>query len=352
MSGGQYPAFTDAQAFRFISDPGHKENLSGRVRAACLTCRRKKIKCSGEPHCRTCRDRGVECEGFPERKRPRKDGPNASNVGLTSGGVHRKKVVNTSRQSNTSRKAALPVLNDNSHYTDHLSGSSSKSIEDTVSYLGSTSEQSEPIKTDSQRRSNGSRRNSLPAQIHMDTWQSYHTASQEPLNGSTTTPRMGTHTSDSTFIPVEGPGDRSTSVIGNTQEVAEATWCSGNSDGFVAIPAEARTRRQTVACLFPMPELVEPRYRMPSGEHGFLDDTSLLGSHTQGTGFTPGGFSAWLDANASDLASMLPFTNPPDAVNGFHQPTQLPDESGTTSATQVVQNQAYAEDYFNQGWPQ
>lgn len=62
---------TTEKVFRFISDPKHKENLSGRVRAACLNCRRKKIKCSGEKNCRICRDRGVVCEGFPERKRPK-----------------------------------------------------------------------------------------------------------------------------------------------------------------------------------------------------------------------------------------------------------------------------------------
>lgn len=60
------------KVFRFISDPKHKENLSGRVRAACLNCRRKKIKCSGEENCRICQDRGVVCEGFQQRKRPRK----------------------------------------------------------------------------------------------------------------------------------------------------------------------------------------------------------------------------------------------------------------------------------------
>ena len=60
------------KTYRFISDPGHKENLSGRVRAACITCRRKKIKCSGEVPCHTCEERGVVCEGLMERKRPRK----------------------------------------------------------------------------------------------------------------------------------------------------------------------------------------------------------------------------------------------------------------------------------------
>ncbi|KAF2723950.1 hypothetical protein K431DRAFT_10540 [Polychaeton citri CBS 116435] len=63
------------KVYRFISDPEHKETLSGRVRAACLTCRRKKIKCSGDEPCQTCRDRGLKCEGLPPRKRARRLDP-------------------------------------------------------------------------------------------------------------------------------------------------------------------------------------------------------------------------------------------------------------------------------------
>lgn len=50
--------------YRFITDPEHKENLSGRVRAACANCRRKKIKCSGTVPCRICEDKGRVCEGL------------------------------------------------------------------------------------------------------------------------------------------------------------------------------------------------------------------------------------------------------------------------------------------------
>lgn len=64
---------TNDRVFRFISDPRYKENLSGRVRAACITCRRKKIKCSGEINCQTCQERGLVCEGLPERKRPKRN---------------------------------------------------------------------------------------------------------------------------------------------------------------------------------------------------------------------------------------------------------------------------------------
>ncbi|KAF2484146.1 hypothetical protein BDY17DRAFT_295097 [Neohortaea acidophila] len=60
------------RSYQFVSDPEYKENLSGRVRAACITCRRKKIRCSGEVPCQTCKERGVVCEGLTQRKRPHK----------------------------------------------------------------------------------------------------------------------------------------------------------------------------------------------------------------------------------------------------------------------------------------
>ena len=64
---------SDEKLYRFISDPGHKETLSGRVQAACVTCRRKKIKCSGDVPCTTCEEKGIVCEGLLERKRPKKN---------------------------------------------------------------------------------------------------------------------------------------------------------------------------------------------------------------------------------------------------------------------------------------
>lgn len=58
----------EPRTYRFISDRFHKENLSGRVRAACITCRRRKVKCEGVEPCRTCNEKGLVCEGLPKRK--------------------------------------------------------------------------------------------------------------------------------------------------------------------------------------------------------------------------------------------------------------------------------------------
>ncbi|KAK5132588.1 hypothetical protein LTR08_008847 [Meristemomyces frigidus] len=61
------------QTYTFIDDPNHKPTLSGRVTAACLNCRRKRIKCSGEADCQQCQEKGLVCDGPPSRKRPRRD---------------------------------------------------------------------------------------------------------------------------------------------------------------------------------------------------------------------------------------------------------------------------------------
>ncbi|KAK5678216.1 hypothetical protein LTS10_009386 [Elasticomyces elasticus] len=58
----------------FISNPNHKENLSGRVTQACPNCRRKKIKCGGQIVCRQCQEKDLMCEGPTSRKRPTSDG--------------------------------------------------------------------------------------------------------------------------------------------------------------------------------------------------------------------------------------------------------------------------------------
>lgn len=92
---------------------GHKENLSGRVRAACLTCRRKKIKCSGELNCATCREKGLVCEGLPERKRPTKESGSSHILSpALPSRIERKKRAASPRKSSPHARTApnLPSL--------------------------------------------------------------------------------------------------------------------------------------------------------------------------------------------------------------------------------------------------
>lgn len=109
MSAPSPPPSAGDQVFRFISDPSHKENLSGRVRAACLTCRRKKIKCSGELNCRTCREKGLVCEGLPERKRPARDSTSSITLGPVPSGIDRKRRTSVPKRTSLRRASAALI---------------------------------------------------------------------------------------------------------------------------------------------------------------------------------------------------------------------------------------------------
>ncbi|KAK4634492.1 hypothetical protein CLAFUW4_01617 [Fulvia fulva] len=353
MSEGHPSTVTDAQTYRFISDPGHKENLSGRVRAACLTCRRKKIKCSGEPNCRTCREKGLVCEGLPERKRPRRDAPDVANHTLASRvGINRRQRIISGKRSSISQTAALSACEDFTDHNDHLTGRASTSLKDALSSTIDCKAQSGQIATRTLAQRNSSRRNSLPNQMHKDTWQVHQAPSQPQHNDRPAVPSMGgdTATSISTVSRLNQTAEP-LPTVGDDRDDGTAGWWFGAGGEFVAMPPETRTRRQTVACLFPACDVADPRYQMPSGGYSFFDDSSLLANHTPAAEFTPGDFSAWLDANAPDLASMLPSTFPVDSVNAFNHPTRTSDALTIPLAQTAPNQDGHFEDYFNQGWP-
>ncbi|KAK3675303.1 hypothetical protein LTR78_004813 [Recurvomyces mirabilis] len=104
------------RTYQFISDPTHKENLSGRVTAACLNCRKKKIKCSGEESCKQCNEKGLVCEGPPSRKRPRRDSGPPSNVSssLASTKAHNPSFEISAREQ---RRPSIPLQHEDSGYS-------------------------------------------------------------------------------------------------------------------------------------------------------------------------------------------------------------------------------------------
>lgn len=58
---------------KFISTDGQPHSKRRRINAACLTCRKRKTRCSGErPECKTCTDNAHVCAGYTE-KATRKD---------------------------------------------------------------------------------------------------------------------------------------------------------------------------------------------------------------------------------------------------------------------------------------
>ncbi len=59
---------------RFVSTDGAPHAKRRRINAACLTCRKRKTRCSGErPKCRTCTNNGHECSGYAERSNTEAD---------------------------------------------------------------------------------------------------------------------------------------------------------------------------------------------------------------------------------------------------------------------------------------
>ncbi|EXJ83372.1 hypothetical protein A1O1_06994 [Capronia coronata CBS 617.96] len=57
---------------RFVSTDGQPHSKRRRINAACLTCRKRKTRCSGDrPVCTTCTESGHTCSGYAERT-PRK----------------------------------------------------------------------------------------------------------------------------------------------------------------------------------------------------------------------------------------------------------------------------------------
>ncbi|CRG89384.1 Nitrogen assimilation transcription factor nit-4 [Talaromyces islandicus] len=58
---------------RFVSSDGQPQTKRRRVTAACRTCRKRKIRCSGEqPVCKTCSDYGHTCLGYNDPDKPDK----------------------------------------------------------------------------------------------------------------------------------------------------------------------------------------------------------------------------------------------------------------------------------------
>ena len=64
MSSQRHATYYELPSYQFVTDPNYDETLSGRVRAACITCSRRKIKCSGGVPCETCLSHNRRCEGL------------------------------------------------------------------------------------------------------------------------------------------------------------------------------------------------------------------------------------------------------------------------------------------------
>lgn len=72
--GTSAPQLPAPRQIRFVSTDGPPHAKRRRINAACLTCRKRKTRCSGErPACKTCADTAHVCAGYADRL-PRKNG--------------------------------------------------------------------------------------------------------------------------------------------------------------------------------------------------------------------------------------------------------------------------------------
>ena len=97
---------------RFVSTDGQPHTKRRRINAACLTCRRRKTRCSGErPQCSTCTDAGHVCTGYVDRAQRGddskfdEDGEEDENSGASSPKRH--KTDNPSKSNNLMPKPKL-----------------------------------------------------------------------------------------------------------------------------------------------------------------------------------------------------------------------------------------------------
>ena len=98
---------------RFITNSGAPHPKRRRVTAACLTCRRRKIACSGEqPTCHTCNQSGLQCAGFNKSDAP--VATESSPQGSSSVNLHQQQ-QQALRQRRESSNNARPDLVPNSN---------------------------------------------------------------------------------------------------------------------------------------------------------------------------------------------------------------------------------------------
>lgn len=322
------------KVFRFISDPGHKENLSGRVRAACITCRRKKVKCSGDIPCGPCEEKGIVCEGLTERKRPKKNADKRRRSTSTRG----------ERRSSQDSRASDDTIRSKRSSLD----STSSRIDGDESYLQRPSLHLRKLGTgDSDDSGYASaiqqrRRDTGNMQLHLDarfpfkrqcatdssfnenlsleisptasaTHESNYVATREPTHASENVPSNPHSARDTPATPStqsmewqdNGHG-ATTRLITAAEALEEQALSLRRLASHQDTNAVDDARRQMTT--FPVySERTNPTTFSTEPMPGMYDDLSIMfGQRPSGTGFTPlpVDFNSWWDIN-TDLTSSL-----------------------------------------------
>ncbi|KXT11259.1 hypothetical protein AC579_8388 [Pseudocercospora musae] len=339
MSDKPSSTFADERVYRFISDPSHKENLSGRVRAACLTCRRKKIKCSGERNCRTCREKGLFCEGFPARKRLKREGGFESILAPVPAGIDRKGngtsiKISSPKQYKQSLQSA--VFDHNGLIGTIHQGSKQSSPPDVHSAASADLGQRAAI--DAKRHTRSLRQKEALVPYQVDSWRLDQHISRAQ---SSTLPRQIV-TPPTDYITSAPP--EQTSFSWPTIQDEEDWWTDRMVD------ASGFSRRQTIASFLPSPggNQFESRYEVPQPYIGPFDDLALLLATSRAPtvpSSSAADFSSWWD-----VSSMTPaFLD--QAQGAEREPLRPPfQHTPTSQCSETEAHQQSTNAFFDHLW--
>lgn len=92
------PKIPAPRQIRFVATDGQPHTKRRRINAACLTCRKRKTRCSGErPECKTCTENGHLCSGYAGRSSRKdndreEDGEDDADSGASTPRKHHKEV--------------------------------------------------------------------------------------------------------------------------------------------------------------------------------------------------------------------------------------------------------------------
>ncbi|KAM3415936.1 hypothetical protein BST61_g9427 [Cercospora zeina] len=346
------PKSTNEKTFRFISDPGHKENLSGRVRAACLTCRRKKIKCSGEFNCRTCREKGLVCEGLPARKRPRRDSSSTLSLGSASAGVKRRKTEIVDKLAKPAIKAEPRTESPKPRETLVLDRRITQALDE--DRLPSPSLTEPPLPRVDVKITY---KQAQPPQraFYIDSWQlqdDQSSASESKPKPMSQTQAQASGTEDATASAAATGGTAFQLQFQLPEHAVE--FHAGEAAPSVPNTFDTTSRRQTIAFPLSSPDSSLEQQRDPfAGGGGAYDDIATLLYARMGMTPSNNDFVGWWDTNP-ELTSLLAQDSAPAATaaqSHTQQAPQIPSQQAAGQAPPATRLQG-AGDYFNQwhGW--
>ncbi|KAF7186307.1 hypothetical protein HII31_12382 [Pseudocercospora fuligena] len=339
MSDKPSPTFADERVYRFISDPSHKENLSGRVRAACLTCRRKKIKCSGERNCRTCREKGLFCEGFPARKWLKREGGFESILAPVPAGIDRKGkagLVKKSSPKQSKQPLQAAVADHNGLIGTIHQDSKQASSTDVRSAASAELEQRAAVNAKHHTRSLRQMEALAPYQV--DSWRLDQHSSR--AQSSTLPKQIATPPTD--YITSAPPEQTS---FNWTDIQDEEDWWTDRM-----VDASGLSRRQTIASFLPSPggNQFESRYEVPQPYIGPFDDLALLLATSRAPtvpSSSAADFSSWWD-----VSSMTPaFLEQAQGVEREPLPPPF-QHTPTSQCSEIEAHQQSTNAFFDHLW--